>query len=74
MYPWQCFCFFFDSCKENEKREAPATLDIFPFSVGSKRKWRSSKRKKLFHEVANAVGRKRNSFAVEIKEPFRDLR
>ena len=39
------FLFFFDSCKENEKREATATLGIFPFSVRSKRKWRSSKRK-----------------------------
>ena len=30
--------------------------------------------KKLFHDVMGEVGRKRNSFAVEIKEPLRDLR
>ena len=69
------FLFFFDLCARKTKsvKHRPRSTS-FHLVFDRKGNGEVRREKKLFHEVVNAVGRKRNGFAVEIKEQLRDLR
>ena len=72
---YRCLLFFFSvrATKTKSVKHRPRSTS-FHLVFDRKGNGEVRREKKLFHEVVNAVGGKRNSFAVEIKEPLRDLR